>query len=270
MSLNTSTLQISIAAVTCLCTSCGGTGNSRDLIFVDGRAVAAAGDSLLAMTRMGTTGIIVRDRRTGAVFTRATNVLRTPHHVQAAGGKWYVSDIEERRAIILVFSDRWELESRIDVASVASAPHQFAVLPDGRLLVEAGDGRLVTITPDSVATFAVVDQSNRTGLLVAALGGVVHAVPNETITLYNALGHIRWRQPWPWHEGAFVTDLAVDAHGRVHVLGGEEDTDVFVAFSLSPITGEVVRWSVPGRSATFVVDRLGEILPDSATRWIGG
>lgn len=270
MSLNTSTLWVGIAAVTCLCTSCGGVDRSRDLIFVDGRAVAAAGDSLLAMTRMGTTGIIVRDRRTGAVFTRAADVLQTPHHVQAAGGKWYVSDIEEGRAIILVFSDRWELDSRIDVHSVASAPHQFVVLPDGRLIVEAGDGRLVTITPDSVATFAVVDQSNRTGLLVAALGGVVHAVPNETLTLYNALGHIRWRQPWPWHEAAFVTDLAVDTRGRVHVLGGEEDTDVFVAFSLSPITGEVVRWSVPGRSATFVVDRLGEILPDSATRWIGG
>jgi len=239
------------------------------LIFIDGRAVAASGDTLLAFSRLGTSEIVVRDRRSGAVYRRGTNTLRSPHHIQELDGRWYVSDVEEGAASVVVFSGQWDPERRIPLRDVASAPHQFAVLPGGRVVVEATDGRLVAVGADSAATFALVEQSGRTGLLVAAAGGVLHAVPDRSITLYNAQGNIRWRLPWPWQEGAFVTDIAVDGQGRVHVLAGEELRNTFVCFSLSPTTGEVIRWSVPGPAATFIVERMGEIRPDSTAHWIG-
>jgi hypothetical protein len=239
------------------------------LIFIDGRAVTASGDSLLAFTRQGTSEIVVRDRRSGAVYRRGTNTLRSPHHLQELDGRWYVSDVEEGAASVVVFSGQWDFERRIPVHDVASAPHQFAVLPDGRVVVEAADGRLVAVGPDSTSTFALVEQSGRTGLLTAAVGGVLHAVPDRAITLYNAQGNLRWRLPWPWHEGVYVTDIAVDGQGRIHVLAGEALRDTFVCFSLSHTTGEVIRYSVPGPAATFVVKRMGEIRPDSTAHWIG-
>jgi hypothetical protein len=238
------------------------------LIFIDGRAVTASGDSLLAFTRQGTSEIVVRDRRSGAAYRRGTNTLLSPHHIQELGGRWYVSDVKEGEASVVVFSGQWDFERRIPVHDVASAPHQFAVLPDGRVVVEATDQRLVAVGPDSTTTYALVEQSDRTGLLTAALGGVLHAVPRRTITLYNAQGNIRWRLPWPWPE-AYVTDIAVDGQGRIHVLAGEAQRNTFVCFTLSPTTGEVIRWSVPGTAATFVVERLGEIKPDSTAHWIG-
>ena len=68
-----------------------------------------------------------------------------------------------------------------------------------------------------------------------------------------------------------MTDIAVDGQGPIHVLVGEETQSgrsSFVTFQLSPTTGEVIRWSEPGASATYVVERMGEIRPDSAARWL--
>ena len=241
-----------------------------DLIFVDGRAVAFAGDTLLAFTQQGSNEIFVRDRRTGQVGAHAGDNLTSPNHIQEFEGQWYVSDVIDGAAVIAVFSDRWEFTELINIDSVASVPHQFAILPNGAIVVESVDGRLLSIFSDSITTFAVVESSTRNGMLVAAQGGVIHTVPGKTFTLYNERGNVRWRQSWPWHEGAYVTDLSVDANGRVHVLVGEEGTNAFYAFTLSPITGEAVRWSAASSTATFVVARLGEIKPDSASRWLGG
>jgi hypothetical protein len=219
-----------------LVAACGAPGPSEMLIFIDGRAVTASGDSLLAFTRQGTSEIVVR---------------------------------EEGEASVVVFSPQWDMERRIPLHGVASAPHQFAVLPDGRIVVEATDGRLVVVGADSTSTLALVEQSDRTGFVVAALGGVLHAVPDRAITLYNAQGNLRWRLPWQWHEGAYVSDFAVDGQGRIHMLAGESQRNTFVCFSLSRTTGEVIRFSEPGTAATFVVERMGETKPDSAGRWIG-
>jgi len=253
--------------------SCSAPGPPNSLIFIDGRAVAASGDTLLAFTRQGTTEITVRDRRSGAVYARGLNVLRSPRHIEERGGRWYVSDIDGGRATIAVFTPLWEFERWIPVDEHASATHEFAVLPDDRIVVEARDGRLVVVGPDSAETFALVEQSSRTGMVLGALGGVLHVVPGRAVTLYNEGGNVRWRLPWPWNERAYVTDVAVDGQGRIHVLAGEETEagqQSFVAFSLSPITGEVVRYSnlEPGGSATFVVKRMGEVKRDSAARWL--
>lgn len=244
---------------------------SGDLIFVDGRAVAAAGDSLLAVTRPGGQGFLVNHVRSRSVDTVARGQLTSPFHIQESHGRWYVSDARDGRASIAVFSAAGALERRISVDTLASAPHQFAVLPDQRIVVESSDDRLVAFDAGTEpSTFALTEHSERSGLLVAAGGGALHAVPGKALTLYNANGNIRWRLPWPWYEGAFVADLAVDAHGRYHVLAGEEGRNTFVVFTLSPVTGEILRWSVPGPYATFVVDRLGQIEPDSTQRWVGG
>jgi hypothetical protein len=242
-----------------------------DLIYVDGRAVAAVGDSLFAVTQASSRGIHVYDRRTRQVDTLGTGQLSSPFHIQETNGKWYVSDASEGRASIAILSAEGALERRIFVDTLASGPHQFAVLPDGRIVVEAPDAQLVVFHPgDTVTTFAISDQTDRAGLLIAGGGGVLHAVPGKALTLYNANGNLRWRLPWPWYEGAFVADLAVDALGRYHVIAGEQGRNRFVVFSLSPTTGEILRWSVPGPYATFVVDRLGHIKPDAERRWVGG
>jgi len=251
-------------------TGCGAPLSSEDLIFVDGRAVASAGDSLLAITRQGEAAVILRDRTTGAVFTRGERALTSPHHVQELAGDWYVSDVADGGWQIVVFDTQWEVRRRIAVDTLSDAPHQFAVLPDGRIVVEGKDGRLVALDSAAVQTFALFEAGPRSGFLVAAHGGVLHAVPDRWLTLYNQNGNIRWRVPWQWRSDVYVSDLAVDAHGRIHMLVGEGGaTSQFVCFSFSSATGEVLRWSVPGPDATFSVDRVGEILPDSAGRWIG-
>lgn len=252
-----------------LVTGCGAPSSSQDLIFVDGRAVASAGDSLLAITRQGERAIILRERRTGAVFARGDQTLTSPHHVQEHAGNWYVSDVVDGEEWIVLFDAQWEVRDRIRVDTLTKAPHQFAVLPDGRVVLEGGDGRLIALDEGRVATFALFTAAPRSGFLVAAHGGVLHAVPDRDVTLYNENGNIRWRVPWEWQEDVYVSDLAVDAHGRVHMLVGEGTRNQFVCFSFSSTTGEILRWSVPGPVATFSVDRLGEILPDSAARWIG-
>jgi len=97
----------------------------------------------------------------------------------------------------------------------------------------------------------------------AAEGGAVQALPGKHITLYNEFGHIRWRIDWPWRETAYVNDLTVDAQGRIHVIAGIPSEKNFVVYSLAAVTGEVVRWSTPGPYASFNVDYLGEIRPDT-------
>jgi hypothetical protein len=246
---------------------CSAPLSSEDLIFVDGRAVASAGDSLLAITRQGEAAVILRVRNTGAVFTRGEQALSSPHHVQELAGMWYVSDVANGGWQIVMFDTQWEVRQRIAVDTLSDAPHQFAVLPDGRIVLEAREGRLVTLDGGDVKTFALFDRGPRSGFLLGAHGGVLHAVPDRSLTLFNENGNIRWRVPWQWRSDVFVSDLAVDAHGRIHMLVGEDNQ--FVCFSFSSTTGEILRWSVPGPAATFSVDRAGEILPDSVTRWIG-
>jgi len=250
--------------------ACGSLGPSEDLIFLDGRGVAAAGDSLVVITRPDSSGVVVIDRRSGMVYQRAANALSGPQHVQFVNDRWYVSDVRTGQSEIVVFDSEWKLLERISIQHRSSTPHQFAVLPDDKIVVEAPDGRLAALDADTLVTFALTDQGTRTGLLIAALGGVLHAVPDRAITLYNGLGKVRWRLPWPWHPHAYPADLTVDPQGRFHLLVGEgEGQPTFVAFTLSSTTGEVIRWSVPGVIATFSVDRVGNIEVDNPTRWLG-
>ncbi len=239
------------------------TGSPETPAFIDGRGVAYAGDTVFATTRSGLTGLVVHRREEGRVDTIGSEALSNPFHVQAVDGRWYVSDVQNDRATIVVLRATGTLERRIPVDTIAALPHQFAVLPDGRIILETPDGRLVALTDTGTETFAVTGQSDRPGLLLAARGGALHAAPGVALTLYNEFGNIRWRLRWPWHEGAFINDLAEDAQGRVHVLASEEHQNTFVVFSLSPLTGEVVRWSEPGPHATFLVDRIGTITPDT-------
>ncbi len=209
-------------------------------------------------------------REGGAVDTLGADVLLGPVQIQELAGHWYVSDVEDGKSLLVILSASGEVVRRIALDTIASAPHQFAALPDGRVVVEAPDGRLVALSDTGVATFALTpDSPTRTGLLVAGHGGALHAVPDHFVTLYNENGNIRWRLEWPWDASAFVTDVAVDAQGRFHVIAGQEGREIFIVFTLSPTTGEVLRWSEPGPYATFVVSRLGNIEPDSAARWVG-
>ncbi len=253
-----------LLAVVCACVR---TLPADELIFLDGRAVASGGDSILAITKAGTPGVLLRNRETGTLDTLGMGELTSSQHVQWQGGKWYASDVTNGRPSIVVFSADGSVERRVPLEGIASAPHQFAILPDGRIVVEAPDGQLIALKDGESSMFALTQRSPRSGFLVAAKGGVLHAIPDRTITLYNALGRIRWRLEWPWAESAFVADLAVDSQGRPHVLAGQEGREGFVVFGISPETGEVGRWSEEGPYATFVVRPLGDIRPDSAGRW---
>lgn len=233
-------------------------------VFIDGRPVTAVGDSLLAFTRSGLPAVLLAHRPSGpGIDTLGAGVLHSPLHIQFSGDRWYVSDIEDGRPSLVVFTPDGRLERRIDLARVGAMPHQFAVLPDGRIIVEAKDGRLLALHDDSVTTFVDVRAGAMPGLITGAHGGVVQALPDKHITLYNEFGHMRWRINWPWRETAVVTDLDVDANGRIHVIAGIPSEKHFVVYSLSPVTGEVVRWSVPGPSASFLVDHFGAITPDT-------
>lgn len=231
-------------------------------IFADGRATAPAGDTLYAVTRPGLAGFELVDRRTGTTDTLALSQLVSPLHVEFARGRWYVSDVDQGRPSVAVFTADGRLERKYDLRPLGAVPHQFAVLPDSRLIVET-PGRLLVLAGDSAATFIEYPQSPKSGLLVSANGGVVHALPDRHITLYNEFGNVRWRLDWPWLETAFVTDLSVDSNGRIHVIAGVPSDGTFIVYNLSGITGEVVRWSVPGPYASFTVDHFGEIRADT-------
>lgn len=246
--------------------ACGPSGPAPQPIFIDGRAVTAVGDTLLAFTRSGLPAVLLLNRRSQVVDTLSHGALHSPLHIQFSHDRWYVSDVEQGRPSVTVFSRDGRLEQRIDLARVGAVPHQFAVLPDNRLVVEAPDGRLVALLGDSSTTFVDARGGPKPGLVVAASGGVVQALPGKHLTLYNQFGHIRWRIDWPWAETAFVTDLTVDANGRIHAIAGIPSENNFVVFGLAATTGEVVRWSTPGPHASFTVDYLGEIRPDTTQR----
>ncbi|HWP36850.1 MAG TPA: hypothetical protein VNL18_04775 [Gemmatimonadales bacterium] len=232
-------------------------------IFASGRAIAPAGDTLLAVTRAGLAGIEVTDRRTGAVDTLGLGQLVSPHQIELFGDRWYVSDVDQGRPSVVVLTPDGRVERRYDLRRWGAVPHQFAVLPDGRLVIETS-GRLLALRNDTATTFVEFPAGPKSGLLASASGGVLHALPDRHITLYNEFGNVRWRIDWPWLETAFVTDLSVDSNGRIHVIAGVPSDGTFIVYNLANTTGEVVRWSVPGPYASFTVDHFGEIRADSA------
>lgn len=248
--------------------ACGGGALAVDPIFIEGRAVAASGDSIIATTRAGHHGIIVRPRRAPDAREVGGDALQSPWQIQWLNGDWYVSDVENGKPFIVVLGADGRLRRRVPLGAHTTTPHQFAVLPDGRIVVESPEAALVALSGDSSSVFAVTERSSRTGLLVGAAGGVLHAIPDRYITLYNEFGHVRWRLDWPWASTAYVTDIAVDPQGRIHVLAGVPRDSTFIVYSLSNQTGEVVIWSNASRQATFVVDRLGQIKEGEAEDWL--
>jgi hypothetical protein len=263
--------QISSAILIAACCACSRAGAGPQPIFVDGRAVAPVGDTLVAMTRTGGHLVIVRDLRNGALTRLGEGVLHGPVQVQWTGGHWYASDIDQGHNAIVQFSPSGAAERTIVLDSITRTPHQFAVLPDGRIVVEAMNRKLVAISRDSITVFARTDTTGtKPGLLVAASGGVLYALPDKSITLFNGYGNVRWRVDWAWQETAYFTDVAVDREGRVHLMAGiPTEGNKFVVYSLNPINGEVVRWSEPGPYATFTVNEFGSLAPDSAYNWVG-
>jgi len=237
--------------------------SQTELIFVDGRAVAPAGDSVLAIANPTLPGVLLFNRLTNKTDTLGIDELVSPTHLQWQGGHLYVSDVRDGRAWIVVFGASGEVEQRIDVDSITAVPHQFAVLPDGRIVLETRDDQLVAFGEDSTSTFALIESSPRTGLLAAVQGGVLHLVPQRTITLYNEMGKIRWRVDWEWADNVFITDISVDSRGRPNLLAGRQGYDGFMVFGFSPSTGEVLRWQ-EGPNATFSVGAYGDIEPDSS------
>lgn len=245
--------------------ACGASGQPTQPIFINGRAVLPVGDSLVAFTQAGVPGVLVAGRRTRAVGdTVGAGVLHSPVQLELLEDRWYVSDIDQGRPSIAIFTSGGErLERVMPLARFGATPHQFAVLPDGRVVIEAPAGQLLALTGDSAARFSTYQPGPRTGFLLGAAGGVFHAVPDRHLTLYNAFGNIRWRRNWPWAETAFITDLAVDAQGRIHVLAGVPGDGTFIVFTITPADGEVVRWSEYARGASFTIDYLGHVRPDT-------
>lgn len=246
-------------------------GPPRDpLIFADGRAVAPIGDTAMAFAVDDPPSVLRLDLLEHGTDTVGQDILVSPVHVQAVGDELYVSDIRDGDPSIVIFDAEGNAERRIDVGEFTPTPHQFAVLPDKRIVLIGRDQQLVALAGDSLEIFALTEAGPRPSLLLGALGGVLHAVPDRAITLYNGFGNVRWRVDWPWAESAFVTDLAIDALGRLHVIAGITGTgqEQFIVYSLVPQTGEVTRWSQEGPSATFVAQRLGNVVPANLSDWI--
>jgi hypothetical protein len=256
---------IVLAGALALLAGCGTPTSTIEPIFLAGRAVAPVGDSLFAIPAPGLGAVILYDHGGRPHDTLGLGVLHSPGQVQFVNGDAYVSDVRQGKPLIVVFGPDGAVRRTIPLDDTAPA-HQFAVLPDGALVIESRDGRLLRLRGDSVATFAPVEVGTKPSLIVGADGGVLHAVPDKTITLYNGFGHIRWRIDWPWREAAFVADVATDSRGRIHFLVGDPQDNTFTAQTLAPSTGEVVRWSEPASVGSFVVDRLGAVTP-AGDRW---
>jgi len=255
-----------VAGVLALFLGCAAPASTFEPIFLSGRAVEPDGDSLFAVTARDAGALVVYDRAGNLRDTLGRGILHNPDHVQIVGDRWYVSDVQDGKPEVVVLDRAGTLQRRIPLGDVATQSHQFAVLPDGAIVVEGHEGRLVAVRGDSVTTFAVVEVGNRPSLMLGAGGGVLHAIPDKTITLYNGFGHIRWRVEWPWAQTAFVSDVGEDSRGRIHFIAGVTQDNTFIAYSMTPGTGEVVRWSEPQRVGSFVVDRLGEIR-EATGRW---
>jgi hypothetical protein len=210
--------------------------------------------------------VVVYDRAGRVRDTLGVGILRNPGHVEIQGDAWYVSDLDDSHPAVVVLGRDGALRRRVSLTGIAIQPHQFAVLPDGGIVVEAAGGRLAVLRDDSVATFAVVDVASRPSLLRGAAGGVLHAIPDRTITLYNGFGNIRWRVEWPWAETAFVTGAGEDSRGRLHFLAGVAEDNTFIAYVMTAATGEIVWWSEPQSEASFVVGRRGDPSP-ARGRW---
>lgn len=254
-------------AALALLSACGRRPSGIQPIFVEGRAVTMAGDTAYALTGGGRSGLWIKSLLTGESREIGAQILKSPAHAQWFNGDWYVSDVENGKSVIVVLGADGTLKRRIPADRHTDASHQFAVLPDGRLILEGRGGKLIALQDDKESTFVVTEQSSRTGLLIAASGGVIHAIPDQYVTLYNEFGHIRWRIDWPWASTAFISDLSVDGNARVHVIAGVPSQGTFVVYTLSTQTGEAVRWSIPGRAATFTVDPLGRLEPGKAEDW---
>lgn len=256
--------RISTCTVALASLACNSPVSVERPVFIQGRAVATAGDSLYAAAAPG--GPLVVFHPDGHADSLGGGVLHDPLTVQWDAGAWWVSDLVDGAPSVVRITPDGSTR-RIPLAGTAVQPHQFAVLPDGRLIVEGSERRLVAVRDDSVTTFAVVPASERPSLVIGASGGVLHAVPDAQVTLYNAFGHERWRLEWPWVETAHVSAIATDAVGRIHLLSGVADEGTFLVYSLDPSTGEVVRWSEADSTATFTVDRLGKVTPAAGGRW---
>jgi hypothetical protein len=239
-----------------------------ELVYLDGRAVEPVGDSLLSFTSESEQSLILLAIGSKEPTMLGSSELRSPVHVQQQNGDWYLSDVDDGNPVIVILGPDGTLKRRLHISSHTSLLHQFAILPDGRSVLQAKDSRLVVLDEDSVSTFALTEVGSRPSLITAAGGGVVHAVPDHHITLYNGFGNIRWRIDWPWRESAFVTDVSVDRLGRIHLIVSGEEPDTFIVFTIQQDTGEIVRWSVPGPYATFVVNVFGEVRPDSTDNWV--
>ena len=261
-------LAIAVGALALFFLGCDAPTPTAEPIFLSGRAVEHDGDSLFAVTARDAGALVVYDRAGRLRDTLGSGILHNPEHAQMLDGTWYVSDVEAAQPVIVVLDRAGRLQRRVSLSGIAPQAHQFAVLPDGAIVVEGRDGRLLALRGDSLTTFAVVEVGRRPSLLVGAGGGVLHAIPDGTITLYNGFGNIRWRVEWPWAATAFVSDVGEDTRGRIHFIAGVAQDNTFIAYSMAPGTGEVVRWSEPQRVGSFEVDRLGEIRPASG-RWAG-
>lgn len=256
-----------LAGAVALLPGCDAPASTFEPVFLEGRAVEPDGDSVFAVTARDVGALVLYDRAGETRDTLGVGILRNPDHVEMQGNAWYVSDLADGRPEVVVLGRDGALVRRVPLAGTAIQPHQFAVLPDGGIVVEASGGRLVVLRGDSIATFAVVEVGSRPSLLRGAGGGVLHAIPDQTITLYNGFGNIRWRVEWPWAETAFVSSAGEDSRGRIHYIAGVAGENTFIAYSMTPGTGEVVWWSEPQVEASFVVDRLGELTPAQG-RWI--
>lgn len=254
------------AAVAALLPGCDLPAPVVEPIFLAGRAVEPDGDSLLAVVARNAGAVVLYDRTGRVRDTLGLGVLENPGQVQMQGDAWYVSDLEAGKPVIVVLGRDGAPSRRVSLAGTATQPHQFAVLPDGGIVVEGTEGRLLVVRGDSVATFAVVEVGTRPSLVLGTGGGVLHAIPDQTITLYNGFGNIRWRVEWPWAQTAFVSAIGEDTRGRIHFLAGVERDNTFIAYSMTPGTGEVVWWSEPQAEASFVVDGLGKLTPAKG-RW---
>ncbi len=221
------------------------------------------------MTAEGIDGMILYDLRSKTLDTIGADALTSPLQVQTVGGRWYVSDIGDRGPSIAVLSGDGTLERRIELRAISPIAHQFAVLPDGRVVVESFESELLQISEDSITPFALIEIGMRPSLIAGVSGGVFHAVPGKHMTLYNEFGSIRWRVEWPWANTAYFTDISVDRQGRMHMIAGVPGDSAFRVYTLGRNDGDVIAWSGAGPHATFIVSHRGTFQTDSVSNWLG-